>query len=240
MARDRERDRLLTLANVHRMRGQLSEAQETLRKALALSGSDTPSRADAPIHELLGDILALDDKIVPAKDAFDTAHRLDPDRASAERKYAQMTLRLAQEAEEKAVAAALLRGEKPSSLVSAAAQVKRNPSLALLLSVMLPGAGQLYNGQMVKGAICLAIYLPALLIVLFAPGATDFFKQVLPLLGGAISRQRDEVSPLLSLFLLLAGMIWIYAVIDAPMMATKTSRDTDPTKPLADKTGWEV
>ena len=97
-ARDRERDRLLTLANVQRMRGQTREAGETLDQALAFSDPDAgpgTRAADAPIHEMRGDLLAANGEDKKARDAYDAAHKLDPTRASAERKYAQMTLRLA-------------------------------------------------------------------------------------------------------------------------------------------------
>lgn len=242
LGRDRERDRLLTLANVHRMRGQTRLAQETLQQALALSGDTPPTRTDAPVYELLGDLLAADGKDSEARDAFDTAHKLDPGRASAERKLAQMVLRIADADREKALAEAILRGEAPAVVDPLApAAVKRSPVLAFLLSSVLPGVGQMYNGQIVKGIICAAVFLPALLALIYAPGASGFFEQVLPVLGGGTPRAGGQVSPGLLLLMFLAAVIWMYAVIDAPMVASKHNKTGGgPGAPNIDKTGWEV
>jgi TM2 domain-containing membrane protein YozV len=108
------------------------------------------------------------------------------------------------------------------------------------MSAALPGVGQIYNGQMTKGIICLAVYLPALLVLLFAPNASAFFGQVFTILGGGIPRAGSTLSPGLSLLLLVAAVVWMYAVVDAPMIASKQNKDGGPGAPKIDKTGWEV
>ncbi len=239
--RDRERDRLLTLANVHRMRGQLADARETLKKAIALS--EAQSAGDAPIHEMLGDILAADEKWDDAKDAYNTAHVLDPARASAERKFAQMTLRAADAKAERALLDAQLRGELPPA-GAAPIHGKRASSLAFLLSALMPGAGQLYNGQTVKGLICLGIYALSLIVVFFSPGGSEFLEGIVLFAVPMKGRLPSEPSPLLLTFFLAGVVIWIYAVLDAPMIANKINQGTATpggsggSKP--DKTGWEV
>ena len=240
-ARERERDRLLTLANVQRMRGQLPEAQETLKKALALG--DGQSKADAPIHEILGDVLASDERWEEAKAAFGAAHALDPERVSAERKFAQMTLRLADAAQERALAEALLRGEIPPGGAGGIGMPrgKRNPGLAMLLSAFVPGFGQLYNGQMVKGFLCLGIFVVTLLAINLSPDAKLFFGQILPLAAGKIPAVRGEISPFLLMLIFVCGAMWLYAVIDAPIAASKTaSAQAGPAPSGGDKSGWEV
>ena len=73
----RERDRLLTLANVQRMRGQLGEARKTIDTVLTLS--EGLSEKDlAPIYELRGDLLQTEGRWEEAQAAFDRAHTLDP------------------------------------------------------------------------------------------------------------------------------------------------------------------
>jgi hypothetical protein len=52
----RERERLLTLVNVQRMRGQTDDARKTLEQILAVS-EGLPGRDIAPTQELLGDLL---------------------------------------------------------------------------------------------------------------------------------------------------------------------------------------
>ena len=224
-AREVERDRLLTLANVQRMRGQTQEVQKTLEQALALG--DGQARTDAPVHEMLGDVLAGEEKWEEAKKAYGTAHALDPDRASAERKFAQMTLRVAEAAHERAMADAILRGEMPISGASAfggGQRGKRSPAVAMLLSAAVPGFGQLYNGQLVKGLICLGGFFATLLAISLLPESRPGY-----------------VSPVLIFFSLIAGVLWLYSALDAPIAAGKTGNDgSTPGGPKQDKSGWEV
>lgn len=235
----RERDRLLTLANVQRMRGQLGEARDTLKTALAMGD---PAAADAaPVHEMLGDILAADERWDEAKAAFAKAHELAPARASTERKFAQMTLRAADAAAEKAMAEAILRGEMPVAPQGHTPLGKRAPGMALLLSFVAPGFGQIYNGQLVKGLIFLGIYIVTLLGIAFSPDASLFFRQTIPLLFGRVPGDRGDLSPLLVFLLLVGGITWIYAVLDAPLVASKLGQDAAaPGGPKIDKSGWEV
>jgi tetratricopeptide (TPR) repeat protein len=241
-ARERERDRLLTLANVQRMRGQIPEATETLKKALALG--EGQSKADAPVHELLGDILAADERWDEAKTAFGTAHALDPARASAERKFAQMTLRIADSQREREMAEAILRGEIPAGTASGVAAVhgKRSPALALLLSGVVPGFGQLYNGQLIKGLVCLGAFLLTVLAINFLPEGKLFLDQFTHFLAARPYRGGGEMSPLLLFLVLVSGILWLYAVIDAPIVASKLSSaaPADDGEPKVDKSGWEV
>jgi tetratricopeptide (TPR) repeat protein len=249
-ARDRERERLQTLANVQRMRGQLVDARATLQQALALGGE--PGPGDAPVHEMLGDILAADERWDEAKTAYGTAHALDPRRASAERKFAQMTLRAADAAAERALAEAVLRGEAVPGGASGAsaagggafgggARGKRNAGLAMLLSGLAPGFGQLYNGQLVKGLICLGIFFVTLLAIRLSPDGDLLVKQAVSLLAGQPLRgARGEVSPLLWLLVFLSAAVWLYALLDAPITASKTESSGAAGTAGVDKSGWEV
>ncbi len=248
-ARDRERDRLLTLANVQRMRGQAREAGETLHQALALSDPNAgpgTRAADAPVHEMLGDLLAAEGEDEKARDAYDAAHKLDPARASAERKFAQMALRIADMKALAALGEAVRKGEAPPpEAVGLASSVagKRSPGLALLASLALPGFGQFYNGQFVKGAICLGVFLLTLLAVRLSPDSGVLFAQITSLLAARPAPgAKGAVSPLLWLLILVSAATWLYALADAVTTAGKGSKPGGGGSggPPLDKTGWEV
>ena len=247
-ARERERDRLLTLANVHRMRGQTREAGSALQQALALGGpGDGPGTkaADAPIHEMLGDLLAAQGEDEAARDAYDNAHQLDPARASAERKFAQMTLRLADMKALAALGEAVRKGEAPPPDVvglASSAGGKRSAGLALLASLALPGFGQFYNGQFVKGAICLGVFLLTLAAVRLSPDSGTLFAQITSLLAARPAPgAKGTVSPLLWLLILASGATWLYALADAVTTAGKGAKPGGGISgPTVDKSGWEV
>ncbi|MGC8668186.1 MAG: tetratricopeptide repeat protein [Chthonomonadales bacterium] len=132
-------DRLLIQANIARRRNRYTEAERLCREAIEY----TPS--DAAALELYGDILQSIGRVDDALYAYDRARTADPNRSSAERKYAQLTL-----------------AQETDILSGAEGAAHRNPSLAVFLSATLPGAGQVYNGQAAKG---LAIALAELLAV---------------------------------------------------------------------------
>lgn len=233
----RERERLLTLANVQRMRGQLAEARKSLEDALALSG-DVSSSANAPAHEMLGDILAAEEKWEEAKAAYATAHALDPTRVASERKLAQAALHLADIAHERALADALLRGEMPAAGGAFGMQqgAKSSPGLALLLSLFMPGMGQMINGQFVKGMICLGVFFVSMAVICLSPGGKDLVDQIRHLAAGQAYKGAAP-SPMLWMLLFVSGVIWLYSVLDAPMTAGKKSGGDAP---KVDKSGWEV
>jgi tetratricopeptide (TPR) repeat protein len=187
-------DRLLTMANLARRRGNYVEAEQRCREAVEKNPSD------ASALELYGDILQAIGRVDDAVLAYDRARELDPNRPSAERKYADLVLQQNRSIE-------LLSEE----------YIPRNPMVAVLMSSLLPGAGQMYNGQPVKGLL-IAV---GMLICVFVLGWTDY-----GLMAGL-----TFISPPLVFFLLLAGAIYIYAVVDANVNARKGRRRSS---------GWEV
>jgi tetratricopeptide (TPR) repeat protein len=193
-AEKEQADRLLTAANLARRRGNYVEAEQRCREAIDKNPSD------ASALEIYGDILQATGRVDDAVLAYDRARQLDPNRRSAERKYADLVLQQNRSIE-------LLSEE----------YIPRNPMVAVLMSSLLPGAGQMYNGQPVKGLL-IAI---GMLICVFVLGWTDY----------GFSTGLTSITPPLVIFMLLAGAIYIYAVVDANMNARKGRRR---------KTGWEV
>lgn len=242
--RDRERDRLLTLANVQRMRGQSGEARRSIETALALS-EGLSNRALAPIHELRGDFLLAENKWDEARTAYEQAHELDSERVSAEKKFAETTLRIA---EAKAVAEGSTLGIESETFGDGAfgggARGKRNPGLALIMSLVVPGFGQLFNGELVKGGICAGVFVLALAAIALSPDGQVLFAKIAAVFNPgshAAERASDPLSPLLIVLLALAGIAWLYSVIDAAAGATKSeAKVKGGAPPAGDRSGWEV
>lgn len=242
LARERERDRLMTLANVQRMRGQITEAVATVDQVLLLAEGAVP-RDIAPIHELRGDLLATLFRWEDARDAYATAHEVDPERAAAERKFATMLLRMSEMKGQGSMADAMLRGDNIRDLMlapSAGHIGKRKPGLAMLLSAFVPGFGQFYNGQLVKGLLCLSIFVLALVAIRLSPDSETIVRKLAALVNASpVQGAARPVSPLLWFLLLLSGVVWVYSFLDAATSAAK-SEEGAASGPGIDKTGWEV
>lgn len=243
VARERERDRLLTLANVQRMRGQVSDARQTLQNAIALSEGSVPQMV-APTHELLGDMLAAEGRIEEASEAYKQATDADPKRVSAEKKFAQMTLALAEAKGTLNISEAMLRGDSLADLMASGAmgrqQGKKNAGVAMLLSLLMPGFGQIYNGQVIKGVVVMGVFLVLLLLITLAPGGSEFLNQFAAIM--ALKPNTPSRAPIpgwLPIVGIMVVAVWLYGIVDAPFMAGKGTV-TDPDRPPVDKSGWEV
>ncbi len=94
--------------------------------------------ADAAALETLGDLLQGLARTNEALAAYKRATEADPKRVSAERKYGDLLMRQQQWIE-------------PDT-----EEVPKNPIAAAVLSLLMPGAGQIHNGQKLKGAVLLA------------------------------------------------------------------------------------
>ncbi|MDI6827222.1 MAG: DUF5683 domain-containing protein, partial [Armatimonadota bacterium] len=143
---EREIERLIALANLQRIRGQLAEAEDSARKALDISPNDVT------IRELLADILHENGKLEIALSEYRSALDLAPGKESIEKKFAKVTLEIAQRERERALAKDIL--ENPHKY----AIPERNPALALIFALM-PGCGQFYNRDYFKGSIILGIFM---------------------------------------------------------------------------------
>lgn len=243
VARERERDRLLTLANVQRMRGQTREARATLEGVLALAADMRPELR-APTHELLGDMLAAEGRVEEAAEAYKLAHEADPKRVSAEKKFAEMTLALAEATGKLSISEAMLRGESIKDLMASGAmgrsQGKKNAGVAMLLSILMPGFGQIYNGQVVKGCVIMGVFLLLLLLISLSSAGSAFLQQFASFLAlKANSGARLPVPPWVTLAGIGVVAIWLFALVDAPIAAAKGSV-VEEEREYVDKSGWEV
>ena len=129
----RASENLLREASLLRRREKFSDAIAKCREAL----QNTPS--DAPALELLGDLYQGIAQTPQALAAYKRATEADPKRASAERKYGDLLMKQQEWSE----------NEDPEAVPS-------NPVVAAVFSLLYPGAGQLHNGENLKGGIMIA------------------------------------------------------------------------------------
>jgi tetratricopeptide (TPR) repeat protein len=141
-----EAERLLRDAHLARRRGRFQAAFDACFAAI----ERVPR--DAVALEMLGDILQSLGRVDDAIAAYHRAGEADPDRRSAERKYAQLVLM------QDRTATAVVQRPEP-----------KNPYLAVLLSALCPGAGQYYNGETVKALIFACTALALLVALLWTP-----------------------------------------------------------------------
>lgn len=189
--------RLLTTASIQMRRGQTADAEKAVQEIL------TRQPGDAAAHELLGDIRLARGDFDGAGAAFKQALEIEPRRATAEAKLARATLRQTETQRVKDMGIAYAGAE--TNLVGAGESGK-NSRLPLVGSLLLPGLGQMVNGQFVKGGVIMAVYFLGL--ALLYPHAADLAHLFVP-------RTSHPASPLLWLSLALLLADWIYAVADA-------------------------
>jgi len=212
---------LLGQATLLRARRELERAVERARQAIALDEGDWEP------HELLGDLLLDLNRASSALESYRRAQELNPRRVVLEDKIARAAL---------AQAAALRTAERSQALLSGTAKtdsVKRSPAYAALFSLIVPGLGQLYNGQVVKALVVLAAF-----VFTFALATLSVLRQLAlqPMSSmGRLYGPRIDVGALLSslfggvsaLWVVVLALIWIYAVADAAIRASRTMTSDD-------------
>jgi len=153
VARERELQNLLSKANLLRLRAQIRDARRTLDIALEVASTLHRSAA-APVHELIGDMHAAEERWDAARDAYSLANDADPTRASVERKLGAMILKARDEA---ALGRLGLQAQPEIDLE----EIQNRLAVATAMSLVAPGAGHLLLRQWAKGAAFLACFLAA-------------------------------------------------------------------------------
>ncbi|MCC6446370.1 MAG: tetratricopeptide repeat protein [Armatimonadetes bacterium] len=211
--------KLLASAKLFRIRGQFDAAEEKCKEALALAPQNTEAL------EMMGDIAYDRGSLEEALHLYKTAVEIRST-PSLETKYAKVALEIGEQARQREMAETLLN--QPEQAV----QRKRSQAVAFILSTLVPGMGQLYNGDMVKGLIIMAIMGLCAVWLLSSPYFADWFRSILSLaVTGTIPR--DVTASAMGMGWLPATIFtcgWLYSVIDA-------LRGSVPRRP---KTGFEV
>jgi tetratricopeptide (TPR) repeat protein len=208
-----EIERLLRTAHIHQVRGEREKAKTLLQQALELDAEN------ASVWELLGDYRRESEDWQGAHDAYKRAHELAPDNAAIERKYAEAVLQLTRQQEQYQQWERAIEGKG----VGDGAMLPRNPGLAFLLSLLMPGVGQLYNGQMVKGGIILGVMFVCIVVFMLTPGGGDFVYNLLAYLVNP-ARARGAMSGTQLMTAVVMFIVWVYAFIDAPLSAAARNR----------------
>jgi tetratricopeptide (TPR) repeat protein len=193
---------LMGRATLSRVRGQHSQALQLAQEALILSERNYET------HEFIGDVLMDLGRGADAFNSFRRARELNPTRVELEDKLARASLSRAAVRDSMAQMQAVLEGRVPR-------EKEHNPTLAALASLLLPGLGQIYNGEFPKGLGLVGAFLLlatlAMLSVLRQVAARGYGTQdYVQLLAGA------------AVWLIPLGALYVYAVVDAILQARKT------------------
>lgn len=211
-AAEEEAGRQLTNAHIQFRRGLTADSEAAARSILAVRPGD------AGAWELLGDIQAARSDFASACEAFQTALKFEPGRASAESKFGQATLRRAERQRKEKLGVAY--AASATSLVRQAGgqEGRRNARWSVFGSVLCPGLGQIVSGQVKKGAVLIGIFLVGLGLLAILPHGI----------------RRTDYSPGFWIVSALLTAEWVYAIADAALAAPPKTASP------AEKDGWQV
>jgi tetratricopeptide (TPR) repeat protein len=196
----RQAETLLREASMLRRRERFRDAEAKCRESLALVPKD------AAALELLGDLLQGVARTNEALAAYRRATEADPKRSSAERKYGDL----------------LMRQQNWGGVDMEA--VPKNGFVAVLLSALLPGAGQLYNGDWGKGLFFLLATAVCVYLLAWSPWGFQGEHR-----GGGIGTG-------LLASCVLSAVLYIAALVDANVTAKQGGRD----RRRGVSSGWDV
>jgi tetratricopeptide (TPR) repeat protein len=198
-------DRILSEIYLRLRQGKFAEAKERLAKAKALA-------PDAPaVLEIEGDLAFAQRNYRTAETLYRDALTRDRKNTKLEEKYARALLKV-HEPEY-----AYLRNYDDSLWSN---RVPRNPIASTLLSALLPGLGQLYNGDIFKGIIMIffAILFESQVVWAYARVLVKS-QQVPHVLSRAFDTLFHGANPVLLLIIL---GLWVYGLIDAWLVAKES------------------
>lgn len=196
-------EQLLREAHVQRMRGQWAAAEAACRRALELAPDDPLGQ------ELLGDLLLENEDVEGALEIYRRAFERQPGKAALEEKIARAVLRKAGAERERLEAQLMLANPRHGSH-----QRRHNATVATLLSMLCPGAGQIFAGQRQKGILLLVVGLGGVFL-----GGPELFKMLLGF-AGALGRG-DTVDDRLAALGILGALSWLYGLLDAAALGGK-------------------
>ena len=213
---------LLGRATLLRTRGEHQKAIELVQEALHLDEDGWEA------HELVGDLHLDLGKGTWALESYRRARQINPSRGVLEEKIGKAALSQAARQQTALMSEALLDG------MARTPSTPRRPAMAALFSLVIPGLGQLYNGQVLKGFIMALLF-----VVLFGLTTMVILGQVR---AAPASPQGVLYTPTVDLGAILSGVfsginavwvllllaLYIYSVADAGLTAgsSMTSDDT--------------
>jgi TM2 domain-containing membrane protein YozV len=115
---------------------------------------------------------------------------------------------------------------------------RKNSALAILLSFLWCGTGQIYNGQILKGIILMSIFLSCNMVGIFLGGIgvlqvgisiTEEFPQIynkFSIEKISLSQELTIIILLIAFILLIIGFLtWVYGMINAYKTAEKINKE---------------
>jgi tetratricopeptide (TPR) repeat protein len=206
---------LLGRATLLRARGDRQEALKLAEEAISLDERGWESQ------ELRGDVLLDLNRGEQAMQAYRRARELNPERTVIEEKIGRAAISRLAVQRTADLSQQLLDGARP-------AVPPRKPGFAALLSLLVPGLGQLYNGQVLKGFVTVIFFILVFALTGMAARAelaTSPFSS-----RGALYGPRLDASALLGdlfsgaslIWILLLLAIYIYSIADAGLTASRS------------------
>ncbi|HMS55933.1 MAG TPA: hypothetical protein PKA27_11085 [Fimbriimonadaceae bacterium] len=190
-------ERALSAAHLAKMRGNKPEAEKMLTEAMRLAPKS------APVLAAVGEDFAERGQIKKALEAYRQAKEVDPTNAKIEGRYAELVLKDSE-------SMLFMSG---SSAVESLASAKS----AVLLSVLVPGVGQIVTGETGKGIILLVGWLASWITAFLIPNGLKSLVQVAG--GGASSLNMAVLIPV------FAGVCFhLVAIFDASTKAKTRER----------------
>jgi hypothetical protein len=212
---------LLGRATLLRARGQRQEALELAQQAVSIDDASWEA------HELIGDLLVELGRGELALESYRKARELNASRRALEDKLARAALARAAREQAATMSEALLSGKGRTTVLV------RKPGYAALASVIAPGLGQVYNGEVVKGFVLLTLFM----ICFFLTGASLRAQMSFSPLSaqGSLYGPRVNVGSLLAglfsgvsaVWVILLLAVWVYAIADAAIRASRTGTSDD-------------
>jgi len=212
---------LLGRATLLRARGEHQQALLLAQEALILEAQSWEA------HELVGDLLLALERPEEALQSYRQARELHQSRGVLEEKIGRAALAQAAKQRSAEISRALLEGK------SSPPGPRRNPAYAAVYSLLVPGLGQVYNGEVLKGMAMMIAYL--LLLALVA-SALQSERLISPSAMGSLYGPQLDPGALFSalfsgssaIWIIALALLWIYSMADAAIRAgrTMTSNDT--------------
>jgi tetratricopeptide (TPR) repeat protein len=207
---------LLGQATLQRSRGDLQQGLALAQEAVALDDDSWEA------HELVGDILLALQRPEQAMESYRRARERNADRSSLEEKIGRTALARAERDRTSQLSRAVLDGKAAPDIP------KRSPSYAALYSFVIPGLGQVYNREVAKGVVIVVLWMAVFALAAMTIRSDLALRPPAPM-GTLYPRQIDLNAVLAAAFsgpsaIWTIGLvlIWIYAVADAAIRASKT------------------
>lgn len=180
-------EQLIRQARLARSRGQNTQAMEYLKQAEA-AAPQNPT-----VLEFIGDNFAENRRFKEAREVYQRAHKLAPHNAAIERKWAN----------------SILRTNPVDPIAYSDLEVMASGKIAVLLTVVVPGLGQVVTKEFAKGITIFVLWVACVIWLVSIPhgikGLTDLFAK----------SAAEQFHPIVLAPLGFGFFVWLGAVLDA-------------------------